>query len=81
MAELRRLLIEPERLKKLECERLLPLKANESHYLSRVLRLRRGELIEIVDGVGNLWKAALNGPDSVLVHSSQHSPIAKQTNN
>ncbi len=79
MAELRRLLVEPARLKKeLGPERLLTLKSNESHYLFRVLRLRCGESIEIVDGVGNLWKADLNSRDSIRLQSSLHFPIAKQ---
>lgn len=56
--ELRRLLIEPDRL---ACGDglvgRLPLRREEDHYLSRVLRLRPGDPLLVVDGCGGLWRA------------------------
>ncbi len=53
--ELRRLLITPQRLA--QARPLLALEAGEVHYLRRVLRLRPGDRLELVDGVGGLWSA------------------------
>ena len=53
--ELRRLLIAPQRLA--QARPLLALEAGEAHYLRRVLRLRPGDRLELVDGVGGLWSA------------------------
>ena len=55
--ELRRLLISPERLA--AAASLLELSAAEDHYVRRVLRLRSGDRLELVDGVGGLWSARL----------------------
>lgn len=55
--ELRRLLIDPQRLELAEGE--LRLEAAEIHYLLRVLRLRSGDRFALVDGTGRLWTAAL----------------------
>ena len=55
--ELRRLLIDPQRLELAEGE--LRLEAAELHYLLRVLRLRPGDRFALVDGVGRLWTAGL----------------------
>ena len=47
MAELRRLLIKPFRLKtNIGIDNVLPLSRHEVHYLRRVLRLRGGDVIE-----------------------------------
>jgi 16S rRNA (uracil1498-N3)-methyltransferase len=55
--ELRRLLIDPQRLELAEGE--LRLEAAEVHYLLRVLRLRPGDRLALVDGAGRLWTAGL----------------------
>jgi 16S rRNA (uracil1498-N3)-methyltransferase len=51
------LLVEPERLA--ACAGQLVLSAAESHYLRRVLRLRPGDRLALVDGCGGLWSARL----------------------
>lgn len=63
--EARRLLIAPARLGAVGADRLLPLEPAESHYLRRVLRQKAGARIELVDGRGSLWSAALE-PDGRL---------------
>ena len=60
MGELRRLLIEPGRLAQvLNGDGRLPLTADESHYIKRVLRRRIGERLSITDGCGLLWEAVV----------------------
>jgi 16S rRNA (uracil1498-N3)-methyltransferase len=56
--EWRRLLVAPERLA--ACDGRLVLLAAESHYLRRVLRLRGGEQLALLDGRGHLWTARLD---------------------
>jgi 16S rRNA (uracil1498-N3)-methyltransferase len=51
------LLVAPERLA--ACAGRLALLADESHYLRRVLRLRGGEQLALLDGRGRLWTARL----------------------
>lgn len=62
--ELRRLLIDPERLQQRNAAGgRLPLEQGEQHYLARVLRLRGGDPIAVVDGQGSLWQARIGeGP-------------------
>lgn len=55
--ELRRLLIEPERLGAALENRSLILRREEEHYLARVLRLRPGDAVTVIDGCGGLWRA------------------------
>lgn len=55
--EWRRLLVCPQRLA--ACAGRLELLAEESHYLRRVLRLRGGEQLALLDGQGRLWTARL----------------------
>jgi 16S rRNA (uracil1498-N3)-methyltransferase len=55
--EWRRLLVDPERLA--ACGGRLELLAEESHYLRRVLRLRGGDQLALLDGRGRLWTARL----------------------
>lgn len=61
--ERRRLLISQERLqaaaRDADGRPLLPLTVEESHYLTRVLRLRQGQELAIVNGSGQLWGACL----------------------
>lgn len=55
--ELRRLLIDPARLERREqTAGRLPLAREEDHYLARVLRLRPGDPVLVVDGSGGLWQ-------------------------
>ncbi|MFM7085632.1 MAG: 16S rRNA (uracil(1498)-N(3))-methyltransferase [Cyanobium sp.] len=56
--ERRRLLMAPPRLQAAVAARLL-LEAPEQHYLQRVLRLRPGDGVELIDGCGGLWQAQL----------------------
>lgn len=57
MAELRRVLIQPQRLA--GCGQELELTSDERHYLEKVLRLRSGSPFAIVDGQGGLHQAEL----------------------
>jgi 16S rRNA (uracil1498-N3)-methyltransferase len=65
--ERRRLLIASQRLQAAaEADGPLPqllLTVEESHYASRVLRLRDGQELAIVNGQGQLWTARLDGGD------------------
>ena len=58
MQRLNRLIISNERLK-LGMNNTLELTNNESHYLSKVMRLSINDEILITDGQGSLWKARL----------------------
>ncbi len=79
MAERRRLLIEPVRLKaNIGIDNVLPLRHHEVHYLRRVLRLRGGDAISIVDGDGHLWEATLNVENSLKLSSPLNSPLQKE---
>ena len=79
MTELRRLLIDSCRLNaKTGIDRVLALDEQESHYLNRVLRLRCGDLIAVVDGIGHLWEASLHGKGSIKFFSSLECPVADQ---
>ena len=75
VAELRRLLVEPARLNQLgegKGERLLLLREEERHYLRRVLRLRSGDAVAVVDGAGGLWTASLLGSDQLEIPAGQN---------
>ena len=56
----------------------IPLNLTETHYLKRVMRLRQGDLIAIVDGVGHLWEATLDKENSLRLCSSIDSPVSEQ---
>ncbi|MEI8249895.1 MAG: 16S rRNA (uracil(1498)-N(3))-methyltransferase [Synechococcus sp. ELA057] len=76
--ELRRLLIDPERLRRRDsAEDRLPLQGEEQHYLSRVLRLRAGDPVAVIDGRGGLWQARC-GPGAWL---ESFTPLATATEN
>lgn len=73
MAELRRLLVDPARLDRLaDGDRQLPLLPDEAHYLRRVLRLRSGDSVAVVDGLGGLWRACLLGSDQLEIPAGQN---------
>ena len=58
--EWRRLLVEPARLQAAAAAaEPLALQPEEAHYLRRVLRLRPGDPLAVVDGAGHLWSARL----------------------
>ena len=59
MAERRRLLIDSRRLQCADDQRRFPLQEDESRYLRRVLRLKQGDLVDVIDGCGHLWMARL----------------------
>ena len=60
MAEKRRLFLDPNRLKdELGLKRELELTSAESHYLSRVMRMKSGDPLEIIDGEGHFWTAKI----------------------
>ena len=60
MAEKRRLFINQNRLSdEIDSNGELILTSNESHYLSRVMRMRSEDLLEVIDGKGHLWNAKI----------------------
>ena len=76
MTELKRLLVEPQRLKAVKSsDRLLHLNNEESHYLRRVLRLRNNDMIAVVDGFGHLWQGSLKSSDQIYILSDIAFPF------
>lgn len=59
MAERRRLLIDSRRLQSADHDRRFVLEDHESRYLRRVLRLKQGAHVDVIDGCGHLWMARL----------------------
>lgn len=79
MAELRRLLVESQRFEAITAsDHLLSLKQDEVHYLRRVLRLRNGQAVAVVDGVGHFWEAHLQAGDFLKLDTSPSSPSLQQ---
>lgn len=70
VAELRRLLIEPNRLADRDGNGCLELRNDECHYLRRVLRLRPGAPVAVVDGRGHLWEGWLQEEGQLLLPGS-----------
>jgi len=67
---MRRFLINPD-----EDDSIIMLAADESHHISRVLRLNPGEEIELFDGTGALYRAAIENSGkqvSVRILSKKH---------
>ncbi len=80
MAELRRLLINDDRLKETNpSDLLIKINKNEVHYLRRVLRLKQRDRFEVVDGAGHLWEAYLFGKDVIKLDSSFSSPLKENS--
>ncbi|MAV12710.1 MAG: 16S rRNA (uracil(1498)-N(3))-methyltransferase [Cyanobium sp. MED843] len=80
MAELRRLLIAPDRLDAFDGEaQRLVLEATEQHYLRRVLRCRVGDEVAVVDGVGSLWTARLTSGDALTLPCRPDQQQPRQT--
>ena len=59
MAERRRLLIDSARLQRADDHRRFGLEDHESRYLRKVLRLKQGAQVDVIDGRGHLWMARL----------------------
>jgi 16S rRNA (uracil1498-N3)-methyltransferase len=74
--ERRRLLIAPERLTAAP-DGSVVLTADESRYLTRVLRLAPGDGLAITDGGGNLWEARLQGRDRALLEQPLQAPLQR----
>ncbi len=80
MAQSRRLLISIERLKKIDINNSqLKLTQSEFHYLKRVLRLNNYDQINIVDGLGRLWKSSLKN-SFLILESELDRPFIFQSN-
>ena len=76
MAERRRLLLTPDRLA--DAGPVL-LNTEEQHYLRRVLRLRCGDRVDVIDGCGRLTVATLVEPQSLALDTAplQIEPMAQ----
>ena len=78
MTEKRRLLINPDRLKdEIDSNEELKLTSDESHYLYRVMRMKSEDLLEVIDGKGNLWKAKILKSKAIKFQSSFAEPIKR----
>ena len=75
--ELRRLLIDPDRLRA-AVDGLLALKDDESRYLDRVLRYRPGDRFAVVDGAGGLWTARLCDDGQATLEQPLAEPLEHQ---
>lgn len=76
--ELRRLLIERERLVAGDPSQLC-LSADERHYLERVLRYGPGERFSVVDGAGHGWTARLQSGGVAELEQPLAAPLQVQT--
>ena len=74
--ERRRLLIEPARLSAETCS--IALLDSERHYLRRVLRLRIGDQVDVVNGQGDLWTVTLDAGDRLLMAGDSNRPQRSQ---
>jgi 16S rRNA (uracil1498-N3)-methyltransferase len=79
--ELRRLLIEPARLAAGSVgdagAALVALRAEERHYLERVLRYRVGARLAVVDGAGGLWTARLAAGGWLQLEQPAAAPLER----
>ena len=76
MAEKRRLFIDPNRLTdEIGSDGELILTFDEAHYLSRVLRMRSGDLLEVIDGKGHLWNAKIVEKKTIKLTDGFDKPI------
>ncbi len=79
VAELRRLLIESKRLADRDGKGCLVLRDDERHYLRRVLRLRPGASVAVVDGRGHLWEGWLQEEGQLLLPGSCETTTPAKT--
>ncbi|MGB1776688.1 MAG: 16S rRNA (uracil(1498)-N(3))-methyltransferase [Synechococcus sp.] len=70
--ERRRLLIDPAQ--RVGDGRQMVLSESERHYLRRVLRLRIGDQVDVVNGCGGLWLASLEASDRLTLTSDPDQP-------
>tara|TARA_Y100001968_G_scaffold143462_1_gene131092 strand:+ start:76 stop:846 length:771 start_codon:yes stop_codon:yes gene_type:complete len=76
MSEKRRLFINSNRLNgEIDSNGELKLTSDESHYLSRVMRMRSEDLLEVIDGKGHLWNAKIVKKKSIKLTSSFDTPL------
>ncbi|WP_320664300.1 16S rRNA (uracil(1498)-N(3))-methyltransferase [Prochlorococcus sp. MIT 1223] len=79
MKEFRRLLISQKRLADSNSDAgIISLNNAEAHYLYRVLRLQKGDCVNVVNGKGCLWDAVLNTPASIQLTSTVNQPLVDQ---
>ena len=81
--EYRRLLISPERLRAAVGSVALQhpelaLTAEESRYLTRVLRYGPGDRFAVLDGAGSLWSARLQAADRAVLEQLLGAPLQHQ---
>ena len=76
MAEKRRLFIDSDRLiYEIHLNGVLELNSAESHYLSRVMRMRPEDLLEVIDGKGRLWDAKILGKKHIKLLNTFDTPL------
>ena len=76
MAEKRRLFINPTRLSdEIDPDGEFKLTSNESHYLSRVMRMTSEDLLDVVDGRGHIWNAKIVGKKTLKLVDGFYKPI------
>jgi 16S rRNA (uracil1498-N3)-methyltransferase len=76
--ERRRLLIPADRLVAAAAGEGIGLEVQERHYLCRVLRLRDGDRLDVVDGAGRLWSARLEGAERLRLEQPLARPLQCQ---
>lgn len=74
--ELRRLLVEPARLR--DVGESLTLRPPERRYLEKVLRYRSGDRLAVVDGAGHLWTAALAEGGQLRLEQGVCAPLQSE---
>tara|TARA_Y100001968_G_C19337716_1_gene707788 strand:- start:497 stop:1261 length:765 start_codon:yes stop_codon:yes gene_type:complete len=76
MAEKRRLFINSNRLiDEIDSEGKLKLTSDESHYLFNVMRMRSEDVLDVIDGKGNLWNAKIIEKKSIKLTSNLDTPF------
>ena len=75
MAERRRLLIHASRLPPPGGHCCFHLIDQEARYLRKVLRLKPGAQVDVVDGIGHLWTAVLITGDQLELTTDRAQPL------
>ncbi|MEC7248424.1 MAG: 16S rRNA (uracil(1498)-N(3))-methyltransferase [Cyanobacteriota bacterium] len=75
VAERRRLLIDASRLPPTGEHRCVHLNDQEARYLRKVLRLKPGSQVDVVDGGGHLWTARLIPGDQLELTTDRAQPL------
>jgi 16S rRNA (uracil1498-N3)-methyltransferase len=76
--ECRRLLIPPPQLQQASAEGVLPLTAEHSRYLCKVLRYGPGDRFAVVDGGGHLWDAEVLDRERARLLQPLAEPLLSQ---